>query len=65
MNTPVFNRADQFLALKLREAALTLRRTPMPLSVFIPLIQEAADRLDSREVTIAKAADPWYSDAPS
>ena len=37
------------LAEELRAAVAKLRRTPIPLSVLIPLLQRAADALDAKQ----------------
>ena len=50
MEKPIYN---EELVEKLRET-VKARMKPMPLSVFIPMCQEAADRIEAQERYIAK-----------
>lgn len=43
------------LAARLRETAQSIRRKPMPLADFIPLLQQAADALESPERVLGEA----------
>jgi hypothetical protein len=41
---------------QLRRVANEIRRSPVPISEFIPLLQKAADEIDTARVNVAKLA---------